>query len=336
VNGAPVDATAGSVGGGLPQRVRDLVLFVGSRLPPDVFEALTAQVALAVGSSWGPTLIEVALPPDVPLMKVSDGQLPVAGFVLGGDIRVGRIIVWVEQGKVSAVEQKPLDGVAPLDWPCPSSVELADDSPAPPEPEALFDELAAVGVFITSVWDLVNDPADYPQATSVLLRWLVNLDDAAPESASHPAQALREGIVRGLMVKSAKPAAAPALIEQFRRFGRQQQSHIGWTIGAALQIVTDDASFDDLAELVLDPTYGRSRQELVLALGRMTDPRAASIARQVLADDDLVAHAVIVLGKLKSLEARADIAHLANHQRPFVRREVRKALARIDRAHPHT
>jgi len=60
---------------------------------------------------------------------------------------------------------------------------------------------------VTSVWDLVNTRAPYPEAIPVLLEWLPRV--------RHPR--IKEGIVRALTVKEARGVAGKLLIDEFKR-----------------------------------------------------------------------------------------------------------------------
>jgi HEAT repeat protein len=103
-------------------------------------------------------------------------------------------------------------------------------------------------------------------------------------------------------------------------------------IGNALSVVIDDSVFDEVESLVRDRRYGKSRQMVVLGLGRSKDPRALPLLVDLLADDDVAAHAAMALGNLRAADARPALEQLRNHQQALVRREARKALDKIAKA----
>ena len=77
---------------------------------------------------------------------------------------------------------------------------------------ALFDEdemvaeaLRAVGVQVRSVYDLVNTKESYPEAIPVLLELLPRVRN----------DRIKEGVVRALTVREARPVAAKPLIREF-------------------------------------------------------------------------------------------------------------------------
>jgi hypothetical protein len=192
-------------------------------------------------------------------------------------------------------------------------------------PAAFVDDLAKVGLAVEGPWDVVNTRQSYRAAVPVLLDWLgrVDAEVSGPERAG-----FREALVRSLAVKEARGRAGPALVREFRRRG--VSSEYRWAVGNALEVVADDALYDDVAELAGDPSYGRDRQMVVLALARTKDPRAVEVLIRLVEDDSVVGHALMALGRLKAARARTTIEGCLNHPQPWVRREAKKALAKFD------
>lgn len=194
-------------------------------------------------------------------------------------------------------------------------------------PQQLLHDLEAVGVVVTDAWDLVNaKTAQYPTAVPILLDWLAHLDSRVPD-ADRPR--LREALVRALTVKTARPDAAPLMIELFKQASDAGRAGEAWAIGNALSVVGDDSCFDELAALASDRTAGTARQMIVHGLGGSRHPLAVPVLIRLLEDDDVAAHAAIALGKLKAAAARPALEALLAHRRPLVRREAKKALAKI-------
>lgn len=190
-------------------------------------------------------------------------------------------------------------------------------------PAAFIEDMAEVGLEIESPWDLVNMRRSYRAAVPVLIAWLEQADDEIPAGDR---MAFREALVRSLAVKEARGVAAPALLREFRRDGSPEYR---WAVGNTLEVVADDAVFDETAELARDRTYGRDRQMLVLALARMSDPRAVDVLTGLLDDESVAGHAVMALGRLKVPQARSAIEQCLDHPQPWVRKEAKKALAKI-------
>jgi HEAT repeat protein len=191
-------------------------------------------------------------------------------------------------------------------------------------PAAFVDELAEVGLAVESPWDLVNSRRSYRAAIPVLLDWLERADAEVPPRERAK---FREALVRGLAVKEARGVAAPVLLREFRR--ADASFDYRWAVGNALEVVADDAVFDDVVELARDPSFGRDRQMVVLALARMKNPQAVEVLTELLDDDAVAGHAVIALGRLKAAQARPAIERFLEHPQPWVRKEAKKALGKL-------
>jgi HEAT repeat protein len=190
----------------------------------------------------------------------------------------------------------------------------------------IFEELAQAGYPLDQLSDLYRkkvyaNKVTYQRAVPILLRWLPRIDDLN----------VREEIVRTLSVKWAKPAAAPVLIKEFQKV----DDPVGlykWAIGNALSVVADDSVFDDIVKLVKDKQHGRAREMVAVALGNMKDPRAVDVLIELLEDDEVAGHALIALGKQKDDRARQYIEPFLEHPKAWVRKEAKRALAKIDKA----
>jgi HEAT repeat protein len=190
-------------------------------------------------------------------------------------------------------------------------------------PAPLLRDLADAGVHIDDLWDLVNTNATYEAAVPVLLDWLRHADDRVPGQEN--AQ-IKEGLLRALTVRQARPAAAPEIIRQFRQI---DDPLVRWAAGNALAVVADDSVFDELETLVRDSSYGIARQMIVQGLGRSKDPRAPGLLIDLLSDDDVVVHALNALTKLRPPGARAAVKTLLDHPRSPVRKNAEKALKKL-------
>lgn len=186
--------------------------------------------------------------------------------------------------------------------------------------EPMLRELAASGFEVQSLGDLRYSGAEYPAAIPILVRWLPKVKNAQ----------VKEDLVRTLSVPWAAPEAVPALILEFQRSDGLQWDGLRWAIANGLAVTADDAVFDQLVALVTDRKYGKEREMLALALGNCRDPRAVDVLITLLADEQVVGHAVMALGKLKSKAARPQIQALLKHPVDWVRAEAIKALAVID------
>ena len=185
----------------------------------------------------------------------------------------------------------------------------------------LLKELEELGFKVSAVAELPQKKLSYEKAIPTLLKWL--------PCGAHPK--LKEGIVRALSVPFAKPKAAPVLIEEFRRASTGQQA-LKWAIGNALEVIADDAVFDDVVSLVRDRTHGKAREMLAVSLGNMSDPRAIDVLLELLKDEDVAGHAIMDLGKLGPSRSRAAIERFLADPKAWVRKEAKKAIDKIDKS----
>lgn len=190
--------------------------------------------------------------------------------------------------------------------------------------EPVVMDLRDAGFEVDRIGNLAWKYQDYAAAVPVLLRWLPRMQNRNTKMS----------IVAALGDPCAKPAAAPALMEAFES---QQENdrydfHLKWTMGQALSVVADDSFSDDIIRIVRDKGHGQARGGLVPALGNMKDPRAVDVLIELLDDQEVATDALGPLGKLKAAKARPKIERFLNDPDPWVRREAKRALAKIDRA----
>lgn len=185
----------------------------------------------------------------------------------------------------------------------------------------LLAELAAAGFDVASVGALRQPGREYRGAVPILLDWLPRIGN--PD--------VREDIVRSLSVPFARPAAAPALVAEFRRT-TPAEGTLRWAIGNGLEVVADDSVYQDVVEIARDRRNGTSREMFVLALGNMSRPDAAEVLMELLDDDEVAGHAIMALHKLKAPRSRHALERFLDHPKPWIRKEARKAIAAIDKA----
>lgn len=200
-------------------------------------------------------------------------------------------------------------------------VERASRNSADAAP--VLEDIRARGLVVGSVADLFNKKLDYRKAIPVLVDWLPRVDN----------RDVKEDIVRALSVKWAKGTPAPRmLVAEFERARDPDNVGLRWAIGNALEVLASDDLAEDLMRLACERRYGRAREMVVLALGKLKDPRVTDVLVNLLGDEEVVGHAVSALGKLRAGKARSHIEPLLEHPKAWVRKEARKALASIGRA----
>jgi len=183
----------------------------------------------------------------------------------------------------------------------------------------LFD-LSQVGLYIDSIGDLYNKRFDYKIAIPILLHWLPRVKNPF----------VKEDIVRALTVPWARHTkASELLVEEFRCI--DDDNALKWAIGNALSVVADDTVLSDIIEFIKESKHGQAREMLVVALGNMKTPDVKYFLIELLENEDLAGHAIMALGKLKAKEARPAIERLIAHPKSWIRREAKKALAKLDK-----
>jgi len=103
----------------LPEDVRDLLIEVSRRAGRDG-KILLLQVDSAKVVSCSPTWIHVAVPNSVPGVTWSDGVIPMSlNPSVFDDLGepTGMIYIWVENGRLSALEQPWFTDEPPMTWP---------------------------------------------------------------------------------------------------------------------------------------------------------------------------------------------------------------------------
>jgi hypothetical protein len=176
--------------------------------------------------------------------------------------------------------------------------------------------LRKAGFEVDSIWDLVYTGQDYRRAIPMLMEWVPQITDPR----------VKDSLIRVLSVPWAKPQAAPLFISQFREIEDGDPTGVGWTLGNALEVVADDSFCAELVELALDRRYGRAREMIVLALGKMKKARPVDALIELLDDEVVVGHAIVALRKLKAPEAAEALKPFLDHPDTWIRNEARKAL----------
>jgi hypothetical protein len=187
-------------------------------------------------------------------------------------------------------------------------------------------DLTAVGFEVEHITHLYIRKLSYKAAIPILIKWLPIVTN----------EHVKEFIVRALSVPWAKPVACIPLISEFRRLPTKTRLSVRWAIGNALEAVADDSVFEELSELARDKQYGRDREMVVLALGKMKNPKSVDVLVELLDDDDVAGHAVAALRKLCIEATRPHLERFVDHPKTWVRNEAKKALAKLDKRRQHS
>lgn len=117
-------------GGSLERRLSlselAVVLWVLRALPDRVAAEQLYQQSIAAAVKGGPlTMLELAVPPSVAPVSVSDGPLPVRTAAYDHDgTPLGELLVWMSGGYLSAIEYAWYTDAAPAELPAPSELRL--------------------------------------------------------------------------------------------------------------------------------------------------------------------------------------------------------------------
>lgn len=188
----------------------------------------------------------------------------------------------------------------------------------------LLADLESAGFEVDTLAKLRRRGVGDKRALPVLVKWLPEIDYLP----------LKRDLIATLGSPWARPASARPLVEEFRRADPAADTaatSLRWSIGDALERVADESVLGDLIEMATDASHGHHRALVVTALGNMGQARERVLpVLLALLDDDVVApYAVMGLGKLKAPEARAAVRRFLEHPESWVRKEAKKALAKL-------
>jgi hypothetical protein len=128
-----------------------------------------------------------------------------------------------------------------------------------PEQTPLLAELAAAGIKVDSVWNLVNAKRPYPAAVPILAAHL--------QRVRHPV--LREGIGRALTVPEARGAAARIILSELQRPFSESPHSVRWVLANALTLAGDESMVNEIRALIADDQYTDVRERLATALEKI-------------------------------------------------------------------
>jgi hypothetical protein len=159
------------------------------------------------------------------------------------------------------------------------------------EQTALLQELAAVGVKVSNVWDLVNTLAPYSAAIPILLDHLKR-----PYS-----DGTREGIARSLAVRAARPIGWSVLVKEFEKTD-PSNIRVKDGIAVALAGASDDTVISELIDLAKDRRHGDSRLLLLRGIRRSRRSETKRAIEELAADPALSKE----IGSWKKRSSRSD------------------------------
>ena len=191
-------------------------------------------------------------------------------------------------------------------------------------------ELDAAGIPEDTIFTLVNDEVDYPQAVPIMLDWLEHLDERVP--AGEAREAWRWALLRNLITKHARgnQRAFDVVLQQFYvepplAPGERESATL------ALLVIATPAQFDQMADLIAHLAGVAMRWHVVSWLGTVKTPAATALATSLLTDPDPAVRyqAVKALHRQRASGVRTQVAALLDDAEADVREEAEKALAKL-------
>jgi HEAT repeat protein len=183
----------------------------------------------------------------------------------------------------------------------------------------LLAELNTGGFAVESIRDLRTSGKTYEAAIPILLTWLPRVTNPH----------VKEDLVRTLSVPFAR-TALPFLLTAFDE-SEDASDALRWAIANGIEVLADNSTLEWLLYRVHNRVLGRSRQMLVMALGKLNDPRSVTALVQLLRDDAVCGHALKTLNRLRAKVPPAAVESLLNHPQAWVRSEAAKLLGRKER-----
>ena len=145
------------------------------------------------------------------------------------------------------------------------------------EEAPLLADLAAVGVRVNSVWDLVNTATDYARALPILLQHL--------RESYHPRN--REGMARALAVRSARGLLGE-IVDLYQTEGNAE---VKTALACAIAAAADDTFRSELMRLAADRRHGGSRAILLHALAKKPTAETRQLLESLQQDESVAAEA---------------------------------------------
>jgi hypothetical protein len=153
------------------------------------------------------------------------------------------------------------------------------------EQAPLLADLAAEGVRVSSVWDLVNTAADYTSVLPVLMSHL--------RKPYHPNN--REGMARALAVKSAR-SFINEIIDLYRA---ETNPELQTALACAIAEASNNTTRPELMKLAEDRRFGGSRTILLTALAKNPTEDVRELLERLAVDEAVKAEVKFLLRRLR-------------------------------------
>lgn len=102
----------------------DILALIAQATTPlgDGATGLIRQAAAATVVRSSPTMLDLAVSPEIPEVAIEDGPTPGRALIYDGVKLVGELLVWVRAGRLIGLEQAWYTDEPPTNWPTPDRV----------------------------------------------------------------------------------------------------------------------------------------------------------------------------------------------------------------------
>lgn len=196
--------------------------------------------------------------------------------------------------------------------------QILAESAAAAQP--IIDSLQKAGFDVQSLGEL-KESEYYRRAVPTLIEWLERTLHSGTKFA-----------LLGLILKSGvRPMPYGKLLAAWEETSdlTDYDHSFKWQMASMLERIADKLPIDDLLRVVKDKRQGKTREMLVIGLGRVKDPRAVSSLVYLLRNGDLVAHALEGMRKHNVPEAIPVVEQYIKSDNALIRREAKKTLLKL-------
>ncbi len=189
--------------------------------------------------------------------------------------------------------------------------------------------LKRAGIELESAHDLYllassRDRAPIRKAIPILV-------DILPSLETSP---LKSRVARTLAAKECKEITAKPLVSELQGLRQDIEDEapyakrLGWVIADALADVATEDVYDEIRNMIKDQRFGKAREMLPFALARIKKRRKETVSAltNILHDNEVAAHAISALAKLKATESLNQIKVCLGSTKHLVRKEAQKAV----------
>lgn len=130
------------------------------------------------------------------------------------------------------------------------------------------------------------------------------------------------------IVRALSPWEAESLQILLDEFQASREASARRALGEAIEELADDTAFERIAVISKDPRFGREREMLVLALGKMRDPGAPALLLELLDDPEVVGVALRALATLRAPVPKERMEPFLKHSEDWIRDVAKEILRR--------